>query len=68
MNQIENTKRATRRQACMYTPGTGQRQVPAIAEARERRSPGSQVRAANAVIDEYARGVATGRVQRQATA
>jgi hypothetical protein len=79
MNQIENTKRAARRRACSHSLAAGQRRVPAAADMcqrpvppaadmGQRRSARSEARAADALINEYARGVATARAPRQTAA
>ena len=67
VNQIENPQRAARRGACAGAPSSTHRRRPATAE-RVTRSAGSEARAADAVINAYARGVATTRVARAPTA
>jgi transposase-like protein len=60
MNLIEINKPAVRRHACNGMPVPRQR-AGIAAGARAPRSARSEARAANAVIDQYARGVSTTR-------
>ncbi|MGD1057211.1 MAG: hypothetical protein ABR992_07335 [Solirubrobacteraceae bacterium] len=64
MNVIENTKPAIRRRECSGTPTWQRRRTPATdgrlaTDSRSGRSARSEARARNAVIDEYARNVAS---------
>jgi len=64
MNVIENTKPAIRRRECGGTPAWHRRMSPATdgrlaTDRRHGRSVRSETRARNAVIDAYARDVAS---------
>lgn len=66
MNVIENAKPTIRRRECSGTPAWQRRWTPATegrlaADRRPGRSARSEARARNAVIDEYARDVASTR-------
>jgi hypothetical protein len=62
MNLIETKKPAVRRHACTGMPTARQRGV--LVPGGAPRSARSEARAANAVIDQYARGVSTTRSAR----
>lgn len=73
MNVIENTKPTIRRRECSGTPTWQRRRTPATdgrlaTNSPPGRSARSEARARNAVIDEYARDVASTRAPGAATA
>jgi hypothetical protein len=73
MSQIENQQRTTRRAGCSRVPSSAHRRGPVavgrdirdIRELPDPRRARSEARAAEGVINAYARGVATARAPRQ---